>query len=105
MTCKHVMMMMMMMMIMMTMWINNQYSSLEYDFCKWTPVVCPKIRGSNNVFTCHIWANCWIVIIYISLESSSLPEHEYLYVKGVGGGGGGLCQNWAFTATFTWLYT
>ena len=39
--------------------------------------VRPKIRGTLYVFIRHIWDNCWIVIIYISLESSSWTEYKY----------------------------
>ena len=42
--------------------------------------VCQKIRGSKNVFTRHVWDNCWIVIVYIWLESSSWAEYKYVKI-------------------------
>ena len=44
------------------------------------PKVRPKIRGTLYVFTRHTWDNCWIVIIYISLESSSWAEYKYVEI-------------------------
>ena len=64
---------------------NTRYWGLEHNG---QPEVCPKIRGSKNVFTCHIKGNCWIVVIYVldccylcigEAEVSDLLEKNIFY--------------------------